>query len=713
MVELNHRDRTIKVKLVYYGPPVGGKTTNLQILHRSAVAERRGELISINSAQDRTILFDLLPLRTPGFRGFDLRLQILAVPGQAMYSATRRLVLKGADSLVFVANSALDRWEENIQSFREMTQNLLSHRLDPAAMPLVFQYNKRDLPQVLEVEALDRALNMRHAQVIPAVAVRGEGVLETFGTILAHTVQDLASRYAILDVKEAAPARQWAEQALVDLFGRTRLAFEPAEPPPPAAAATPPAPPATPSVSVMASPHPSLPASAPAPGPAPAPAAPGPTPPPAPPLAPAPAPGHTVVRVAPPPPAEDAPRGTGADARAGELVETYAEASAQLGAALTDLREEREVARQRLDDLRKTMTAAQELLGGTPLAAALEPVLARMARIAGVDHAAFWVPQSGQPPRAASLLGLKAEPVLGSPTALRHVIESAAHGAKPAFAFAAENLDLGQALDRPEGRFAALLAVPFRTPGGLQGLGVFYYGADTARPGPDTLDHLAEIPRAVSVALELAATLQTVKAAERALELALAGSASIGGLEHLVSSLETLRDRLGEIRGRSDIPPWFADHYVRLAPALASALADARSLLAFGRGEIRKETVYLEDLLAELRTPDVAVELEPAAETVAADAALLRVALRALADEVRSRVGANTAPLTIRVGAWTDGVRVSVRADGAPPPESAASAPALTAGLGLGLARRIAELHGGSLEDGGATGEVVLTLPVA
>ena len=227
MVELNHRERTIKVKLVYYGPPVGGKTTNLQILHRSAAAKRRGELISVNSAQDRTILFDLLPLRTPGFRGFDLRLQVLAVPGQAMYSATRRLVLKGADSLVFVANSALDRWEENIQSYREMTQNLISHRLDPQQMPLVLQYNKRDLPQVLEIEALDRALNTRHTDVIPAVAVRGEGVLETFGLILARTVQDLANRYAILDVKEAAPARQWAEQALVELFGRTRLGPEP------------------------------------------------------------------------------------------------------------------------------------------------------------------------------------------------------------------------------------------------------------------------------------------------------------------------------------------------------------------------------------------------------------------------------------------------------------------------------------------------------
>jgi signal recognition particle receptor subunit beta len=682
MVELNHRDRTIKVKLVYYGPPVGGKTTNLQILHRYADAKRRGELISINSAQDRTILFDLLPLKTPGFRGFDLRLQVLAVPGQAMYSATRRLVLKGADALVFVANSALDRWEENIQSYREMTQNLLSHHLDPLAMPLIFQYNKRDLPQVLEIEALDRALNARRVEVIPAVAVRGEGVLETFGAALVHTVQDLASRYAILDVKEGAPARQWAEHALQELFGRTRLSFDAQSPP-----ATRPMPRAEPAGA------PALP--------------PARVDPPSPPAA-----GHTVVRVAPPPSLTDeAPRAASSDAKASDLVETYAQASAQLGSALTELREERDVASQRLEDLRKTMAAAQDLLAGTPLEAALGPVLERMARIAGAGHAAFWVPQAGQPPRAATLLALDTDPVLASAPALRHVSESALRGVKPAFAFAGENHDLAQALDRAGQRFAALLAVPFRTPGGLQGLGVFYYGPDTARPGPEVIDHLAEIPRALSVALELAATLTTVKAAERALELALAGSASLGGLEHLVGSIETLRDRLGEIRNRTDAPPWFTDQYVRLAPALLSALDDARSLLSFGRGEIRREAVYLEDLLAELRTPEVTVELDPAAETVQADAALLRVALRAIADDVRSRSGGNTAPLSIRAGVWSDGVRVSVsaRVDGV----AVVGQGALTAGLGLSLARRIAELHGGALEDDAAAGEVVLTLPAA
>ena len=660
MVELNHRDRTIKVKLVYYGPPVGGKTTNLQILHRCADTKRRGELISINSAQDRTILFDLLPLKAPGFRGFDLRLQVLAVPGQAMYSATRRLVLKGADALVFVANSALDRWEENIQSYREMTQNLLSHHLDPLAMPLVFQYNKRDLPQVVEIEALDRALNDRRADVIPAVAVRGEGVLETFGIALVRTVQDLASRYAILDVKEGAPAGQWAEQALLELFGRTRLAFDAQSLP-----GTPPLPSA----------------------------------------------GRTVVRVAPPPaPPEEGPRAARPDAKASELVETYAEASAHLASALTELREERDVARLRLEDLRKAMAAAQDLLAGTPLETALGPALASMANTAGAGHAAFWVPQAEKPPRAVTLLALDSDPVLASPAALRHVWESVAQGAKPAFAFAAENLDLGHALDGAGHRFVALLAVPLRTPGGLQGLGVFYYGADTARPGPEAIDHLAEIPRVLSVALELAATLSTVKAAERALELVLAGTASLPGLEHLVGSIETLRDRLGEIRNRTDAPPWFTEQHGQLTLALGSALDDARSLLSFGRGEIRREAVYLEDLLAELRTPEVTVELDPAAETVLADAALLRVALRAIADEVRSRSGANTAPLSIRAGAWSDGVRVSVSSPGS---ATDAARGTLSAGLGLSLARRIAELHGGALDDGGAAGEVVLTLPAA
>lgn len=775
MVELNHRDRTIKVKVVYYGPPVGGKTTNLQVLHRHAAAARRGEMISINSAQDRTILFDLLPLKTPGFRGFDLRLQILAVPGQAMYAATRRLVLKGADSLVFVANSAVDRWEENIQSYREMTQNLLTHHLDPSALPLVFQYNKRDLPQVMEREIMDRALNGRKADTILAVAVRGEGVLETFAAILARTVQDLARRYSILDVKEGLPARQWAEQAVAGMFGTTSLSLAaalpstsapplaaapgppvtpalgtrppPAPPPPsptpaaptPAAAPPPPAPaplPAAPTRAASPSsaplprvaPPPSgaplppsgppppasappIPAAsapiAPLPGPAAhlpaAPVAAPPVPPPPPPAPASPPPpasdtgARTVVRVAPQ--SEDAARapGAGPDARANEtLVESYAEASAQLGVALTDLREERDLARRRLDDLQKTLLAAQDILAAKPLTSSLEAVLRRMASVANVSHASFWVPQPGRPPRASALLGLAQDPVLGSTSALRYVMENAAREPKPTLLFGADNLDLGAALDQGEVSLSVVLAVPFRTPGGLQAVGAFYYTPDTARPAPETLAHLGEISRALSAALELSATLEKVKSAERSLELALAGTASQRGLEDVVGALVDVRDRLGEMRGRPDAPPWFLEQFARLAPSLATALSSGRSLLGFSRGEIEREAIVVEDLLAELRGADVrggdvVVQVHPGAEVVSGDRALLRVALSALVEHVRADAAA---PVELRVEAAAGRVLISVGSAASAP---GSPRPSASGGMGLSLAQRIAELHGGSL----------------
>src|SRR5262249_54233987 len=145
------------------------------------------------------------------------------VPGQAMYAATRRLVLKGADSLVFVANSAVDRWDENIASFRERTQKLLTHHLDPAAMSLAFQYNQRDLPQVMAPLARDRATNERKGDSIPAVGARGEGVLETFAAILMRSIQVLSRRYSILDTTKGQPAWQWTQQAVENMFGTTTI----------------------------------------------------------------------------------------------------------------------------------------------------------------------------------------------------------------------------------------------------------------------------------------------------------------------------------------------------------------------------------------------------------------------------------------------------------------------------------------------------------
>ena len=160
MADINHRERTIKVKIVYYGPAVGGKTSNLKVLFERALGSRRGQFLSVNSLQDRTILCDLLPLRSGGFRGYELKLQLAAVPGQAMYAASRRVILKNVDGIVFVANSATDRWHECQQSYQEMIANLLALQLDPRRIPLVLQYNKRDLPEVMDVADLSRAVQV-------------------------------------------------------------------------------------------------------------------------------------------------------------------------------------------------------------------------------------------------------------------------------------------------------------------------------------------------------------------------------------------------------------------------------------------------------------------------------------------------------------------------------------------------------------------------
>jgi signal transduction histidine kinase len=223
-------------------------------------------------------------------------------------------------------------------------------------------------------------------------------------------------------------------------------------------------------------------------------------------------------------------------------------------------------------------------------------------------------------------------------------------------------------------------------------MAALYYTADTARPVPETLTHLGEISRGLSAALELSATLEKVKNAERALELALAGTASMRGLEDVVGALVDVRDRLGEMRGRPDAPPWFVDQFARLGPSLSTALSSGRSLLAFSRGEIQRESVLVEDLFAELKQSEVTVRLDRGAEMVSGDPALLRVALRALVEHVRGPVGVS-APVEVRAEAAAGRILVSVG--------TGASSPGTVrpphTGMGLTLAQRIAELHGGSL----------------
>lgn len=643
MVELLHRERTIKVKIVYYGPPVGGKTTNLQVLHQHALAARRGEMVSVNSAQDRTILFDLLPLRTTGFRGFDLRLQVLAVPGQGMYAATRRLALKGSDAIVFVANSAADRWEENIQSFREMTQNLLAQQLDPVALPLVLQYNKRDLPDVTPFEFMDRALNARQVDAIPAVAVRGEGVLETFSSVLLRALQDISTRYQIVDAGRGQNLTQWTQNAVQGMFGTTSLTLEP--------------PVSDPGVTPPMGFTVDLPDERPV---------------------------RRTVRVALP---EDAARaaGAGPDARANEtLVESYAQASQQLGTAVIELREERDLARQRLTDIQSVLATAQDVLDGQPLEPMLRGVLMRMLQAARAGGASFLLPRGDQGVKVAAVLGFESDPLLKLPSGPRVITSRFLTEREPRLHQAQDSLDLGDALEFADPPLAAVVCVPVRTPRELQGLALLYYTADASLPRPDELGHLGMLARTLAAPLELAQALETVRGAEQSLELAASGTASARGLEELTSYLTRLREELGRLRARGDAPSWFQREFSALAPLLAGALQTARSLVAFSRGKLESEPVIVADLIDDLGLADVSVDVGADADTVAGDPALLRIALRALIDEARSACAPGT---PLRLEARRDAGRVRVSVPGAPTTPSEAQ---------LVLVRRIAQLHGGS-----------------
>lgn len=197
MVQFNTKDNEILVKLVFYGPGLSGKTTNLQKLHEMTDPSQKTDLFSVNTMEDRTLFFDLLPVDLGYVYGNSIKLQIYTVPGQVHYDSTRRIVLSGADGVIFVADSEKNKLHENVQSINNLYHNLQANRLNIKEVPLVMQYNKRDLSSALPVEVLNQKLNFRHVPFFEAVAIKGEGVLETFVEAIKQTVRYIFNKYQL------------------------------------------------------------------------------------------------------------------------------------------------------------------------------------------------------------------------------------------------------------------------------------------------------------------------------------------------------------------------------------------------------------------------------------------------------------------------------------------------------------------------------------
>jgi len=199
MPVVNYASREITCKIVYYGPGRSGKTSNLQYIHRRVPAARRGRMMSLATQGDRTLFFDFLPLDLGAISGFTTRFQLYTVPGQVYYRSTRRLVLQGADGVVFVADSQRCQMPENVESLRDLHEALADQGVDARAVPIVLQYNKQDLPPDLIVspEVLDQQLNFRDVPSYPADALTGDGVFETLRRISELVLRRIAAPVAV------------------------------------------------------------------------------------------------------------------------------------------------------------------------------------------------------------------------------------------------------------------------------------------------------------------------------------------------------------------------------------------------------------------------------------------------------------------------------------------------------------------------------------
>ncbi len=192
---INYSSREINCKIVYYGPGLCGKTTNLQYIYRRTNPNQKGKLISLATETERTLFFDFLPLALGDIRGFKIRFHLYTVPGQVFYAASRKLILKGVDGIVFVADSQLERMESNMESLDDLKINLSEQNYELEKIPFTIQYNKRDLPNIVPVAEMEKLLNARMLPFFEAVAVTGKGVFETLKAVAKQVLFELKKHY--------------------------------------------------------------------------------------------------------------------------------------------------------------------------------------------------------------------------------------------------------------------------------------------------------------------------------------------------------------------------------------------------------------------------------------------------------------------------------------------------------------------------------------
>lgn len=188
---VNHNKKEVNCKIVYYGPGLGGKTTNIQYVYKKTSGDNKGNMIKLNTENERTLFFDFLPLELGEIRGYKTRFHLYTVPGQVFYEASRKLILRAVDGLIFVADSQLEKMEANIESLDGLEKNLTEQGYDISKIPLVFQWNKRDLPNVTPCEDLEKRLNRWGSPSFEAAAVNGNGVFETLKEVSKLVLMNL------------------------------------------------------------------------------------------------------------------------------------------------------------------------------------------------------------------------------------------------------------------------------------------------------------------------------------------------------------------------------------------------------------------------------------------------------------------------------------------------------------------------------------------